>query len=176
MEPTTSGNPILANLFGLNLWANLALIDACAGLDVAKLDKAAAGLPGTMRAALWQMIEDEHRVVAALDGDMNAGLGTLAGGPDGDLSTLRVHAIDTGEGLVAWAEGITGDPMLRGDWDGTPYHAPASVLAAQALLRSQELRSRALLLLTEAGVEPPTLSAWAWWDSLNAAGMEHATI
>ena len=38
MDSAASGNPILANLFRLNQWANVELIDACAQLGDEVLD------------------------------------------------------------------------------------------------------------------------------------------
>ena len=176
MDDTATGNPILANLCEFNQWANLTLIDACADLDTALLDAAAPGTFGAIRSTLWHVIEIENRFLAALLGEENAGHKPLPGSPDGDLSTLRVHAIDSGEGLVAWAEGVAGDPMLHGEWDDGPYQVPASLFAAQAMLHATEHRAQVQEAMDRAGIEPPDLTAWAWWESLNAVGRESATI
>lgn len=176
MDDAETGNPILANLFGLNLWANLTLIDACAILDPSHLDADDANLHGTIRATLWRAIEAEHRFLAALNGEADAGSKTLSGSPKGSLSTLRVHALDSGEGLIAWAESVAGDPMLSGRWVSGPYALPASLFAGEALLQAQTRRSRIEDALTRAGIGPPDLSAWAWWQSLGEVGMETSTI
>jgi uncharacterized damage-inducible protein DinB len=176
VDDSSTGNPVLANLFGLNLWSNLTLIDACAALDPAVLDADAPGTVGTIRATLWHLIELEHRYVAALHAEADAWLKTLAGSPAGDLSTLRVYALDTGEGLEAWAERVTGDPMLNGEWANGPYRVPASVFAGQALLHAKEHRNQVQEAMTRAGASAPNLSAWSWWMSLQAVGMETPTI
>jgi uncharacterized damage-inducible protein DinB len=176
MDDAQTGNPILANLFSQNLWANLTLIDACAEVDSALLDAAAPGTFESIRATLWHTIEIENRFLAALLGEEKAGLKPLAGSLDGDLSTLRVYAHDTGEGLVAWAEGVTGDPMLSGEWDDGPYHVPASLFATQAILHAKEHRTQVQEALERTGVETPDLDAWAWWESLRSVGMESSTI
>jgi uncharacterized damage-inducible protein DinB len=176
MDDAQTGNPILANLFGLNLWTNLALIDACAALDPSVLDADAPGTFETIRATLWHIIEIENRFLAALQGEANAGLKPLTGSLDGDLSTLRVYALGTGEGLTAWAESVSGDPMLSGDWDDGPYHVPASMFAAQAILHAKEHRIQVQEALERAGIDPPDLDAWAWWDALRTVGMETSTF
>jgi uncharacterized damage-inducible protein DinB len=176
MDDAQTPNPILANLFTMNLWANLALIDACAVADPQLIDAPAPGTFDTIRATLWHMIEAEHRFLAALQGEANAGLTSLAGSHDGDLSTLRVYALDAGEGIVAWAENVAGDPMLSGEWDDGPYRAPASMFAAQALLHAKEHRTQIQEALERGGVEAPDLDAWTWWESLEAVGMETPTI
>jgi uncharacterized damage-inducible protein DinB len=176
MDDAQTGNPILANLFNLNLWANVALIDACAALDPAMLDAAAPGTFDTIRATLWHTVEIENRFLAALNGEETAGKRPLARGHDGDLSTLRVYALGIGEGLVSWAEAVVGDPMLRGDWDEGPYHVPASMFAAQAFLHAKEHRTQIQEALERAGIEAPDLDAWSWWESLQSVGMETSTI
>lgn len=176
MDDAQTRNPILANLFSQNLWANLALIDACAEVDPAVLDAAAPGTYDTIRGTLWHMIEIEHRFLAALQGEENAGLKPLGGSGHGDLSTLRVYALGSGEGLVAWAEGVAGDPLLSGEWDDGPYRVPASLFATQAILHAKEHRTQVQEALEQAGIEAPDLDAWTWWESLRAVGPETPTI
>ena len=89
---------------------------------------------------------------------------------------MRVYAFDVGEGLTAWAEGVAGDPMLDGEWDDGPYHAPASLFVAQALLHAKDQRTQIQEALERAGIETPDLTAWAWWEALEAVGMETPTI
>ena len=174
--PTTIGNSILANFFRQNEWANLKLIDACATLDPALLDTVEQGAERSLRTTLWRIIEAERRMAAVLNGDEATILAPLARTPDGALTTLRVFAIETGEALAAWAEGVAGDPMLSGEWDGEPYRAPASILAGQALLLSMEQRTRVQDALRRAGIDPPDLTAWAWWEAISEGGAESPTI
>jgi len=176
MDNSASGNPILANLFRLNQWANVELIDACAQLGDEALDAEAPGTLGTIRETLWHLVEVEHRYLAALNGDANAWGITLEGGAGGDLSTLRVLALDTGEQLVAWAEATSGDPMVSGIRRDKPFTAPASVLAGQTLLHGKEHRQQVQEALLQRGLETPPLSAWAWWDTERSVGLESPTI
>lgn len=175
-ETAAAGNPILVNLIRQNQWANLELIDACAALDPTFLDTEAPGTFGTIRTTLWHIIEIEHRFNAALAGEPVIDLTPLAGSPDGELATLRVHAHDTGEALAAWAESVAGDPIMTGEWSFGPYAIPASVFAAQALLHGADHRSRIQLALSRAGYEVPNLDAWSWWRTALAVSQESATI
>ncbi len=176
MDNSASGNPILANLFRLNQWANVELIDACAQLGDDVLDAEALGTLGTIRQTLWHLVDLEHRYLAALSGDANAWFLTLAGGPDGELATLRVLALDTGEQLVAWAGVTSGDPMLSGIWRDNPYTAPASVFAGQTLLHGKEHRQQVQEALLRRGIATPALSAWNWWSTERSVGLESPTI
>lgn len=176
MDNAASGNPILANLFRLNQWANVELIDACAQLGNDVLDAEAAGTLGTIRQTLWHLVDLEHRYLAALNGDANAWFLSLSGGPDGELATLRVLALETGEQLVAWAEATGGDPMLSGIWRDKEYSAPASVFAGQTMLHGKEHRQQVQEALLQRGIATPPLSAWNWWDTERRVGLESATI
>ena len=176
MDSAESGNPILANLFRLNQWANVELIDACAQLGDEVLDAEAPGTLGTIRQTLWHLVDTEHRYLAALNGDSNAWFLTLPGGPDGELTTLRVLALETGEQLVAWAEGTNGDPMLTGTWRDNAYTTPASVFAGQTMLHGKEHRQQVQEALLRRGIATPPLSAWNWWSTERSVGLESPTI
>ncbi|MCA9864581.1 MAG: hypothetical protein KC432_16220 [Thermomicrobiales bacterium] len=176
MDNVASGNPILANLFRFNQWANVELIDGCAQLGDELLDAEAPGALGTIRQTLWRLVEIEHRYLAALHGDANAWFLTLSGGTDGELATLRVLALDTGEQLVAWAEATSGDPMLTGIWRDNEYTAPASVFAGQVILHGKEHRQQVQEALLQRGITTPDLSVWNWWNTERSVGLESPTI
>jgi uncharacterized damage-inducible protein DinB len=176
MENSTDGNAILANLFRFNQWANVELIDACAQLDPAVVDEALPGTQGTVRSTLWHMVELEYRFLGALQGNRGADAFTLPGAPDGDLSTLRVLALDAGEQLVAWAEATSGDPMIESTFQGQPFAAPSSVFVGQTLNHAKEHRQPLHEALLLKGVAMPDLSAWVWWYTERSVGLESPTI
>src|SRR3712207_6179390 len=103
MDSAASGNPILANLFRFNQWANVELIDSCAQLDADVLDRELTGTQGTTRTTLWHLVELEYRYLGALQGKPDASEYSLPGAPDGELASLRALALDSGEQLVGWA-------------------------------------------------------------------------
>jgi hypothetical protein len=176
VDDRETGNAVLANLCALNVWANLTLIDACAEVEDARLDLMAPGEILSLRHALWQLIEREHQFVAALDDASRLEASRLLGAPRGALSTLRVHAIDSGEALTAWAEEVDGDPMLHPVWEGQTLNVPASILVGEALLVAAGQRRRIQDSLRHLGITPPDLSALTWWTTLRTVGPESATI
>ena len=176
MDDRDTGNAVLANLCALNLWANLTLIDACAELEIARLDSASHDGRTSLRHALWQLVEREHQFAAALDGEANPDQRALSGSPDGSLGTLRVHAIDSGESLAAWAEEISGDPLLQRTLEDYQLTVPASILVGEALLQAASQRQQIQLMMQHLGATPPDLSALTWWRTLRTVGSESATI
>lgn len=176
MDSAASGNPILANLFRFNQWANVELIDACAQIDAGLLERDLPGTQGSVRSTLWHLVELEYRFLQALQGSPDAAEFTLAGAPDGELSSLRVLALDSGEQLVAWAQATSGDPTIESTFDGQPFSAPSSVFVAQILNHAKEHRQQVHEVLLRENVEMPDLSAWVWWYTEQSVGLESATI
>ncbi|MCA9877003.1 MAG: DinB family protein [Thermomicrobiales bacterium] len=176
MDNAVTGNPILANLLRFNQWANVELIDACAQLDDSLLDEELPGTQGTVRSTLWHLVELEYRYLGALRGTPNAAEYVLPGAPDGELATLRVLALDSGEQLVAWAEAASGDPMIDTTFQGQPYSVPASVFVGQTLNHAKEHRQQLHEALLGKGIAMPDLSAWVWWYTEQSVGLESATI
>lgn len=176
MDNADTGNPILANLLRFNQWATVELIDACAQLDDSQLDEPLPGTQGSARSTLWHLVELEFRYLGALQGRPNAANSALPGAPDGELTTLRVLALDAGEQLVAWAEATTGDPLIETTFQGQPFVVPASVFLAQTLNHAKEHRQQVHEALLARGVELPDLSAWVWWATEQRVGLESSTV
>jgi uncharacterized damage-inducible protein DinB len=99
-------------------------------------------------------------------------LAALTGGPERrnprleetgpDLGTVREHARQSGEGLLAFAASVTGDPMLHATWRGQTYELPASLFLVQAINHATEHRAQVNTALTQAGVTPLELDGWTW--------------
>lgn len=176
MDNVTTGNPILANLFRFNQWANVEMIDACDRLDAEVLEKELPGTQGSIRSTLWHLVELEHRFLRALQASSDAAEFNLAGAPDGELTTLRVLALDSGEQLVAWAEATSGDPTVDSTFNGQPFSAPSSIFVAQILNHAKEHRQQVHEALLRQDIEMPDLSAWVWWYTEQRVGLESATI
>jgi uncharacterized damage-inducible protein DinB len=61
-------NALLAEHFHHNRWANLSLLDACAGLSDAQWDASAPGTYGSVRDTLVHLLAAEQRYVMLLAG------------------------------------------------------------------------------------------------------------
>ena len=154
-------NPILADLFRHNLWANLALIDLCATLPDDLLGTNVPGTFGSIRETLTHIAGAEGRYVSALGSGSERRNPTLEEAAP-DLPTVREHLRQSGEGLIAYAETVAGDPTLRVVWRGETYESPASLFLVQAINHATEHRAQVMTALTQAGVTPPELDGWTW--------------
>ncbi len=160
-------NPILTDLFRHNLWANLNLIDLCRPLPAETLESIVPGTYGGIRATLMHLVGAEERYLAALTGGPERRNPTLEE-TNPDLVTLREHARQSGEGLIAFAESVTGDPTLQAIWRGQRLETPASFFLVQAINHATEHRSQVKIALTQAGITPPELDGWTWDDERRA--------
>lgn len=154
-------NPILADLLRHNLWANLEIIDCCAALPDGVLETDVPGTFGSIRNTLTHMASAEERYLAALVGGPERWNPTLAETKP-DLATVREHLRQSGEGLIAYAETVEGDPILQVMWRGERHERPASVFLVQAIDHATEHRTHIKTALSQAGIEPPEIDGWTW--------------
>jgi len=163
MTDPDHGNPILAELFRHNLWANLTLIDLCLTLSEEILATNVPGTFGGIHETLTHLAGAEERYLLALAGGAkqpNPALEEIAP----DLATVREHARQSGERFVAYAATVEGNPTLDVTWHGQSYKMPTAFYLVQAINHSTEHRSQVKIALTQAGISPPELDGWTWDD------------
>ena len=90
--------PILVEAFRYNRWANLYLLDVCAGLTEEQLDLTASGTFGTIAATLTHMIAAEQRYCWRFEGEESR-LKESEGFPG--IAALREHAARSGDRSTA---------------------------------------------------------------------------
>jgi uncharacterized damage-inducible protein DinB len=163
MTDTQRGHPVLAELFRHNLWANLTLIDLCLTLPDEILETNMPGTYGGIRETLAHLVGAEGRYTSGLAGGHEQRNPTLEETAP-DLATLRDHARQSGEAFVAYAEAVEGNPVLDVTWHGQSYEMPAALFLVQAINHATEHRSQIKIALTEAGITPPELDSWTWYD------------
>lgn len=151
----------LSELFKHNKWANLRLLDVCERLDNTQLERTVVGTYGSIRDTFLHLVAAEGRYVALLsDQPPDQTFGERIGFTNWD--DLRERAQQSGEGLIAIAEGFDAARVLRGVRNGEPYVMSALVPMIQAINHATEHRVHIASILTEVGVEPPTLDGWQY--------------
>jgi uncharacterized damage-inducible protein DinB len=157
---------ILADFFEHNTWANLRLLDACAGLTEAQLGAAVPGTFGQLGDTLVHLIAAEESYVARLT-EADRPDRAWAEGPFPGVAALRERAGRSGEALVAVAAREPAGRILRGIWRGEPYAIPASIILIQAMNHSTEHRAHVATILSQIGIEPPEVDGWAYGEEMN---------
>src|SRR5918993_1210054 len=109
MTEAPHGQPVLAELFRHNLWANLTLIDLCLTLPEEILETNVPGTYGGIRETLTHLVGAEERYLLAFGGGMERPQPSLEETTP-DLAALREHARQSGERFVAYAGTVEGNP------------------------------------------------------------------
>ena len=152
----------LAAFFSHHLWANLQLLQACAELTPEQLQATVSGGFGSIQATL------EHIVTAEQSYFSRISTGQMYRHPD-NASTLTIADMmealqKTGTGLTDWAAKVQAEDTVEIDWDGTMRDVPKTILLTQAINHATEHRAQIMTILTQLGIEPPSLDAWTYFD------------
>ena len=157
-------NPMdtLATLFQHNRCANLRILEACADLTDDQLDAALVGTYGSIRDTLQHIVMAERSYFSRIS------TGQLYRQPK-DTPPLTVAemtelADTTGSGLIEWASKVGADDTVQVDWDGTPRDVPKTILLTQAINHATEHRAQIMAILTQLGIQPPSLDGWTYFD------------
>lgn len=155
--------PGLRGFFEYNLWANLRLLDACASLSDAQLDETMSGTFGSIRETLLHIFSSEEGYARSVTGTApTPRLNELTTFPGFD--ELRQRAKQSGNRLITASEQAKLDKILYLD-EGT-YPAAVIVVMIQAINHGVDHRSQIASLLSQQGIEPPDLDAWAYNDAM----------
>lgn len=158
----------LTELFRHNLWANLRLLNVCAGLNDEQLDATAPGTYGRVRHTLLHILACEEIYVNLLTG--HEPVHTLsAGGDFPSFDELRERAHRSGEELINIAARIEPAQVLRGTWrtkpyawQGKPFAIQATIPLIQAINHGAEHRAHVVTILSQLGIKTPMLDAWGY--------------
>lgn len=152
---------VLGRMFDHHLWANLRLIDACAGLDDRVLDATLPGMVGSIR-EMWVhiVINDQHYLSSLTQSPPSHSFARAAGFPGFDA--IREALTTSGEALGAIVVQLTADEPVTGIFEGDPFSIPSSVFLTQAIHHATEHRADIKAVLTSQGIDPPVIDMWTF--------------
>ncbi len=146
----------LAALFEHNRWANEQLLLACRDLTPDQLATGVEGTYGTLGETLAHIVSGETFYVELLT-DWSPAEHWRRADPFPGIEPLLARSRDTGDRLRAVAQAMAADePIERdeGEW------IPAAVIFVQAIDHAAEHRTHAATILSQLGIEPPTMDGW----------------
>jgi uncharacterized damage-inducible protein DinB len=152
----------LTYLYGHNLWANLSLLEVCAKLTAEQLQASLTGTFGSVYDTLVHIVSAERSYYSRIS----------TGQPyfrdqDADpmaIDEMIVSARETGAGLIEWAHKVEVGDTVEVDWNGTPREVPKTVILTQAINHATEHRAQVMAILTQIGIEPPSLDSWTYFN------------
>jgi len=159
---------ILVELFKHNTWANLRLIDACAGLAGEHLDAAVPGTFGCIRDTLTHLVAAQGRYLSLLTGEPQANPLRRGDGFSG-FADLRERALRTSEELAAVAARAEPGRMVLVDWQGQQEPVNSSTLLIQAINHATEHRAHVATIMGSRGIEPPEMDGWAYGEATSSS-------
>lgn len=160
MEPTDT----LTTLFNHHLWANLRLLERCAGLTDEQLDVTLSGAFGSIRDTLQHIVTSEQNYFSRISTGQRYDRQEDA--PPLTFAELAASARTTGLGLIEWVSKVQAEDTVPIDWEGTPRDVPKSIILTQVINHATEHRAQVMVMLTQLGIEPPDLQGWTYFDEL----------
>jgi uncharacterized damage-inducible protein DinB len=146
-----------------NTWASLRLLDSCAALDEAHLDATAPGTMGSIREILTHLAGAEERYAARFTGHFPPVNLERSGFPG--LAVLREKLQTAGAALAEAAATHPADEVLIIERNGETQKLQVGIVLTQAVNHGTDHRSQIATILTQAGVEPPEMDAWAYREA-----------
>ena len=154
----------LTTLFSHHLWANLRLLERCAELTDEQLDAAIPGAYGSIRDTLEHIVTAERSYLSRIS------TGQPFRRPKDAPPLTHAEMVEsvrkTGAGLIEWAPKVQAGDTVEVDGDGTPHAVPKTIILTQAINHATEHRAQIMAILTQLGIEPPSLDSWTYFDEL----------
>jgi len=152
----------LTTLYSHHLWANLALLEACAKLTPDQLASRIPGSFGTIYETLEHIVTSEQSYFSRISTGQR--LNRPENAPHLSMDDMRASLQNTGNGLIEWVPKVQPNDTVVIDWDGTPRDVPKTILLTQVINHATEHREQIKAILTELGIEPPDLQGWEYFD------------
>jgi uncharacterized damage-inducible protein DinB len=155
---------VLTTLFGHNTWANLKLLDFCAGLSDAQLDTTAIGGFGSIRDTLMHIVGAEVSYVERVNGKLPAQ--PLAPDQFPGFAVLKDAVRWAGDELLQLALSARKDTSVRQRPPRQLFEYKLASLMVQAVSHSTEHRTQISTIITQLGMEPPDMSGWQYMEEI----------
>ncbi|HEY8601091.1 MAG TPA: DinB family protein, partial [Thermomicrobiales bacterium] len=166
MDETPQGDTSVATaLFRHNTWANLTLLDFCAGLTAAQLDATAVGGFGAIRETLVHIASSEVDYVNLVTERWP----DSPPPPDKFLgfAILRAGVRWAGEQFIRLASTARADTIVRVTRPDEPiFEYPLASFLVQVVNHSTAHREQISTIITQLGLEPPSISGWGYMRAM----------
>ena len=157
--------PILVEAFRYNRWANLHLLDVCAGLSDEQLQLTTPGTYGTIAATFMHLVSAEQRYLRRF-GVGEPRINERDAFPG--LAVLREHAARSGEQLIEVAGRINPDDAIEEKRDGGLLRLELGVVLVQAMHHGNDHRTHVCTVLGAHDIPYGDMDVWAYGQSTGA--------
>ncbi len=158
---------LLTVMFRHHLWANLLILAACETLSEEQLNTSAVGAYGSIIDTLRHIARAEQGYFSRIStGEM---FQRPEDEPPMDFATMKSVLQETGSRLIEWAHKVQAEDVVEILWAGQPRQVPKTIITTQVIEHGNEHREQIKTILTQLGIEPPDLQAWAYFDEMEPA-------
>ena len=154
----------LTTLFRHNRWANVRVLERCAGLTAEQLDATIVGAYGSIRDTLQHIATAERSYVSRISTGQPYRRPEDA--PPLTLAEMTESVRTSGSGLIEWAPKVQAGDTVQVNWEGAPRDVPKTILLTQAINHATEHRAQIMAIMTQLGIQPPELDSWSYFDEL----------
>jgi uncharacterized damage-inducible protein DinB len=159
-----SDTSLVTRFFRHNTWADLKLLDFCAGLGDDQLNATAVGTFGSIRDTLVHIVDAEVDYVNLAKGSPQE---PIPSDPFPAFEELNDAVRRAGDELLQLAVAAQADTIVRVTRPQEPiYEYPLGGLLVQVLNHSTEHRTQISTIITQLGLEPPSMSGWKYMREL----------
>ena len=156
----------LTTIFSHNRWANIRLLERCAGLTKEQLDATISGAYGSIRDTLQHIVRAEQSYFSRISTGQPRPY--QADEPDLSIEEMMESSRITGLGLIDWSTKVAAEDTVILDWDGTAREVPKTIILNQVINHATEHRAQVMAIMTQIGIEPPDLQSWSYFDELDS--------
>jgi uncharacterized damage-inducible protein DinB len=157
--------PILIEAFRYNRWANLHLLDVCAGLSDDQLQLTAPGTYGTIAATFMHLVSAEQRYLRRF-GAGEPRINERDAFPG--VAVLREHAARSGEQLIDVASRINPDDAIEEKRDAGLFKLELGVVLVQAMHHGNDHRTHICTILGAHDILYGDMDVWAYGQATGA--------
>ena len=161
MHPTDT----LTTLFRHNRWANVRILERCAGLTDEQLDATIVGTFGSIRDTLQHIATAERSYFSRISTGQPYRRPEDA--PPLTMAEMTESVRTSGSGLIEWAPKVQAADTVQVNWEGAPRDVPKTILLTQAINHATEHRAQIMAILTQLGIQPPELDSWSYFDEVD---------
>ena len=154
--------PVLRMMFDHHTWANLTLLEFCAGLSDEQLDTTAVGGYGSIRATLWHLVGADVSYVERVNGKLPPDPPPRDQFPG--FAALMQAVRWSGAELLQLALAAQADTTVRQRPPRLLIQYKLAGLMVQAINHATEHRAQVATILTQLGLEPPDMSGWHYME------------
>jgi uncharacterized damage-inducible protein DinB len=158
--------PLLIEAFRYNKWANLHLLDGCAGFSEDQLQMTSPGTYGTVASTFFHLLAAEQRSIKRLGGgepQINERDDKFPG-----MKALREHAVRSGDKLIEFAPRIKPDEAHEAKYQDQRFMLHSGVVLIQAMHHGNDHRTHICTILGHHDLTYGDMDVWAYGEATGA--------